>query len=71
MAKSNKAKVDDYRSLDDTNLSNSIADQEMGLKKLTFSHAVNPIENPLTIRSMRRRIAQLKTEQRQRAIGSK
>ena len=71
MAKSKKAKVDDYRSLDDASLSNNIADEESRLTRLHFSHAVNPIENPLTIRTLRRRIAQLKTEQRQRAIGSK
>lgn len=70
MAKSKKAKVDDYRSLDDATLSNTIADEEVRLTKLHFSHAVNPIENPLTIRTLRRRIAQLKTEQRKRAIGS-
>lgn len=70
MAKSNKAKVDDYRSMDDSSLDNSIADEQTRLKKLTFSHAVNPVENPLTIRALRRRIAQLKTEQRKRAIGS-
>lgn len=72
MAKSKKAKVDDYRSLDDATLSNTIADEEVRLQKLHFSHAVNPIENPLSIRGLRRRIAQLKTEQRKRAIaGSK
>jgi large subunit ribosomal protein L29 len=69
MAKSNKAKVEDYRSLDDQALTEKIADQEMQLKKLHFSHAVNPIENPLSIRSLRRQIAQLKTEQRKRALG--
>jgi len=69
MAKSKKAKVEDYRSFDDQALTEKIADQEMQLKKLHFSHAVNPIENPLSIRSLRRQIAQLKTEQRKRALG--
>jgi large subunit ribosomal protein L29 len=69
MAKDKKSKADDYRSLDDQNLVNTIADEEMRMKKLQFSHAVNPIENPLTIRHLRRRIAQLKTEQRKRALG--
>jgi large subunit ribosomal protein L29 len=69
MAKENKSKADDYRSLDDQGLVHLIADEEMRMKKLQFSHAVNPIENPLSIRSLRRRIAQLKTEQRKRALG--
>lgn len=71
MAKSKKAKVDDYRSLDDASLSNTIADEQARLTRLQFSHAVNPIENPLSIRSLRRTIAQLKTEQRKRAISTK
>jgi large subunit ribosomal protein L29 len=39
------------------------------LNKMKFSHAVNPIENPMAIRSVRREIAQLKTEQRKRQLG--
>ena len=69
MAKNKKAQVDDYRSYDDSALANNIADEEMRMKKLQFSHAVNPIENPLSIRSLRRRIAQLKTEQTKRALS--
>ena len=70
MAKAKKAKkVDDYRSLDNDALMNKIGDEEMRLKKLKFSHAVNPIENPLTIRQLRRTIARMKTEQRKRALG--
>jgi large subunit ribosomal protein L29 len=70
MAKAKKAKkVDDYRSLDNDGLLNKIGDEELRLKKLKFSHTVNPIENPLTIRQLRRTIAQMKTEQRKRALG--
>jgi large subunit ribosomal protein L29 len=67
MAKAKKAKVEDYRSLDNEALSAKISDDELRLKKLHFSHAVNPIENPLTIRQLRRMVARLKTEQRRRA----
>jgi large subunit ribosomal protein L29 len=69
MAKAKKAKVDDYRSLDNEALAAKIQDEEVRLKKLHFSHAVNPIENPLSIRHLRRSIAQMKTEQRRRALG--
>ena len=64
-----KAKADDYRSLDDEALNQKIGDEEMRLKKTKFSHAVNPIENPLAIKTQRRAIARLKTEQRKRALG--
>ena len=69
MAKAKKAKVDDYRSLDVKALAEKISDEEVRLKKMKFSHAVNPIENPLTIRHLRRTIASMKTEQRKRALG--
>ncbi len=70
MAKNKKADVHEYRQWDDAALDNNIADEEMRMKKLQFSHAVNPIENPLSIRTLRRRIAQLKTEQNMRAIDA-
>jgi large subunit ribosomal protein L29 len=70
MAKANKAKTDDYRSLDNEALNEKIGDEQMRLKKTKFSHAVNPIENPLSIKTQRRNIARLKTEQRKRELGS-
>jgi large subunit ribosomal protein L29 len=69
MAKAQKAKADDYRSLDNETLNQKIGDEEMRLKRTKFSHAVNPIENPLVIKTQRREIARLKTEQRKRALG--
>jgi large subunit ribosomal protein L29 len=69
MANANKAKADEYRSLDNEALNEKIADEELRLKKIKFSHAVNPIENPLAIKGMRREVARLKTEQRKRALG--
>ena len=69
MAKGNKAKVDDYRSLDIEGLAAKISEEELRLKKTKFSHAVNPIENPLSIKQMRRQIARLKTESRKRELG--
>jgi large subunit ribosomal protein L29 len=64
-----KAKKEDYRSLDNQGLADKIAETELQLKRLSFSHAVNPIENPLTIRSLRREIARIKTEQTTRKAG--
>lgn len=69
MAKAKKAKAEDFRSLDEQALTARLQDEEVRLKKLHFSHAVNPIENPLSIRQLRRTIARLKTEQRRRALG--
>jgi len=69
MAKAKKAKVEDYRSMDVEALNGKVQEEESRLKRLKFSHAVNPVENPLSIRQLRRTIARLKTEQRRRALG--
>ncbi len=71
MAKSKKAaKVEDIRSLSDEALNDKIGEESLRLKKTKFSHSVNPIENPMVIRSIRRTIATLKTEQRKRQLAS-
>lgn len=69
MAKAKKSKVDELRSLDDQALTDKISEEVVRLKKLEFGHAVNPIENPLSIRHLRKDIARMKTEQRRRALG--
>jgi large subunit ribosomal protein L29 len=71
MAKSKKAaNNEDYRSLSNEALNDKIGEESLRLKKTKFSHAVNPIENPMVIRSIRRTIATLKTEQRKRQLAS-
>ncbi len=47
-----------------------IADDEMRYKKLKFAHAVTPLENPQTIKAMRRDIARLKTELTKRQLSA-
>ncbi len=67
MAKSKQTKGEDFRSLSDEALSDKINEETFSLKKMKFSHAVNPIENPMAIRSIRKNIARLKTEQTKRS----
>lgn len=69
MANTKKSELHAYRSLDDQQLADQIAEEEVRMKKTQFSHAVNPIENPLTIRTMRRNIARMKTEANKRKSG--
>lgn len=38
-----------------------IQEHELRLKKLEFAHAISPLENPMSIRALRRDIARLKT----------
>ena len=38
-----------------------LADDQQRLKNMEFAHAISPLENPMSIRSLRRDIARLKT----------
>jgi len=57
--------LDFVKSLKDmslTDLKARIQEDELRMKKLEFAHAITPLENPMSIRSLRRDISRLKTE---------
>ena len=57
-------KIDFLNSLKDLNendLKARIQEDEQRLKKLEFAHAISPLENPMSIRSLRKDVARLKT----------
>ncbi len=47
-------------------LNSRVIEEKHGLVKMEMAHAVSPIENPLMLRSKRRLIARLLTEQTNR-----
>ena len=58
-------KVDFVNSLKDLNevdLKARILEDELRLKKVQFAHAISPLENPMSIRSLRKDLARVKTE---------
>jgi large subunit ribosomal protein L29 len=61
--------VKSLKELSETDLKAKIQEDELRLKKLSFAHAVAPLENPQSIRSLRRDIARLKTELRKKQVG--
>ena len=58
--------VNSLKDLNDVDLKARIQEDELRLKKLEFAHAISPLENPMSIRSLRKDIARLKT-----ALGQK
>ncbi len=56
--------------LSETDLNAKIKEDEMRMKKLTFAHAISPLENPQSIKTLRRDIARLKTQLRKTQIGA-
>ena len=66
-------KTDFVRSLKDmseSDLRSRIQEDELRMKKLEFAHAISPLENPMSVRALRRDIARLKTELQKRVIGA-
>ncbi len=66
MAKSKQSNTTDLNALSNEALTDKINEETFSLQKMKFSHSVNPIENPMAIRGIRRSIARLKTEQTKR-----
>ena len=57
-------KIDFLKSLQglsETDLASKIKEDEGRLKKMQFAHAITPLENPMSIRSLRKELARLKT----------
>ncbi len=57
------------KELNESDLKSRIQEDELRLKKLEFAHAISPLENPMSIRALRRDLARLKTELKKRALG--
>ncbi len=53
--------VNSLKGLNEADLKAKITEDELRMKKLSFAHAISPLENPQSIRSLRRDIARLKT----------
>jgi large subunit ribosomal protein L29 len=61
--------VKSLKDLSETDLKARINEDELRLKKLEFAHAISPLENPMSIRALRKDIARLKTELKKRATA--
>ena len=53
--------VNSVKDLSELDLKARIQEDELRLKKLSFAHAISPLENPMSIRALRKDLARLKT----------
>jgi large subunit ribosomal protein L29 len=67
--KTKKSANQDLSNLSEADLLKNIEDSTLRLKRMMFSHAITPIENPMTIRLVRREIARLQTQLRRKQLG--
>lgn len=66
-------KIDFLKSVNemsDADLQARIKEDEMRLKKLEFAHAITPLENPMSIRALRKDLARLKTALKQKTLNA-
>jgi len=56
------------KDLNVTDLKARIDEDQLRLKKLEFAHAISPLENPMSIRGLRKDIARLKTELKKKRV---
>jgi large subunit ribosomal protein L29 len=56
--------------LSEQDLQARIKEDELRLKKLEFAHAISPLENPMSIRGLRREVARLKTELKKKQLSA-
>ena len=61
--------VKGVKDMSEVDLKSRIQEDEQRLKKLEFAHAISPLENPMSIRGLRKDVARLKTELRKKALG--
>jgi len=61
--------VQSVREMNENDLKARIQEDEMRLKKLEFAHAVTPLENPMSIRALRKDLARLKTALKSKQLG--
>ena len=59
----------ELKGLSEQELTVRAKEDTLRLKKLEFAHAISPIENPMSIRSLRKDIARIKTEVQKRALA--
>jgi large subunit ribosomal protein L29 len=58
--------VKSIHGMNENDLKARLEEDKLRLKKLEFAHAISPLENPMTIRGLRKDIARLLTELKNR-----
>ena len=61
-------KIAEVRELSTNELTERLETEQANYKKMVLNHALSPLENPSQIKKLRRDIARIKTELRQREL---
>ncbi|MBM6993405.1 MAG: 50S ribosomal protein L29 [Prevotella sp.] len=61
-------KINELKQLADKDLREKLEQTEEALNNMKLNHQVTPLENPMQIKAVRRDVARMKTELRQREL---
>ena len=61
-------KINEIKQLADKDLREKLEQTEAALNNMKLNHQVTPLENPMQIKAVRRDVARMKTELRQREL---
>jgi large subunit ribosomal protein L29 len=61
-------KIAEVRELSTNELTERLETEQANYKNMVLNHAISPLENPSQIKKLRRDIARMKTELRQREL---
>jgi large subunit ribosomal protein L29 len=65
-----KTRKEDILQMSDEDIRMKISDDRENLQRMRFNHAISPLDNPMSLRSLRREIARLNTELNVRAAAA-
>ena len=66
-----KEYLDSIKGLSVEDLKLQLEQSKQRIKKLEFAHAISPLENPMSIRDLRKDIARIETLLKQKSITEK
>jgi len=69
MAKNSKGFNESLADLNEQDLKARLSEDKLRLKKLEFAHAISPLENPMSIRNLRKDISRIQTIIRKKELG--
>lgn len=64
-------KIAEIRELSTSELAERLETEQASYKNMVMNHAISPLENPSQIKKLRRTIARMKTELRERELNNK
>ncbi len=64
-------KIAEIRELSTNDLVERVQAEEANYQQMVLNHSISPLDNPSQIRQLRRTIARMKTELRQRELNNK